>query len=191
MTVVAWNDHLQEARLWVDQRFPHYAHQISPESTLDDFLATLCVVPFEQLIVQGKEVDAVYRDRESVIQVHAGRLGTLPYDERTAILIHEAVEGYGIDTRLFSGYGFGQGGPWHNYAEFVETHFREERKLPVCRFALDQQIWERIEKMDQFFRQFPIWELYLGDTLDKLLREETDVRLDDQFKERVLWLSPY
>jgi len=177
----------REAWKWVDTEFRHFA-RINPGRRLNQFLTAARVELIECLTLRdGERTIAQYSEEsQDVFRFDRELIGQKTPQERVAISIHEITEGFGIDLRLFSGWGFDIIRPEHDYAEYVETFYREQFGLPPCELALDEPTWARMEKMDRFFRRYREHRVpYLGDKIDTVLRNEPGISIDDSLRDRI------
>jgi len=182
-----WNQYLSRARDWTNQRFPHFAHQISSDYPLDAYVNELSVEVVDGLSIKGHEIDAMLDGLSlDVVKIHRGRISSKPEGEKVALLVHEITEGYGIEIGLYRGWGFSVIRPEHDYAEFVETHFRQENNLSRCPLELSPEDFALMEKMDEFYRKFPEWRRYIGSVLYYILYESPETPVDERLRERVL-----
>lgn len=180
------SSHLKVSGEWVKVNFPHYAKFQNSTWTLELFIESLRLEVTDNVTVYETEVDACYDPECYTLKVNRGRMDSKAEQEIIAILIHELVEAYGVDSCLYSGFFGGNViRPEHDYAEFVETQYRQQQGLSACEFALDAKTYARMERMNAFYKNFPIKRRYIGDKVDALLRKDVDSPIDEAFKERV------
>ena len=186
--MTALNDlerYMTVARDWANTHFPHFTRQISPSYTLDDFLDGIQIVLEPLLAVRGEEIDAVTElDSSRTIKINLGRILLKDEPEKIALLLHEMIEGYGYGSCLHRAmFGFR---PEHEYAEFVEHHYRLERGLPRCPLALTETEFGIMQKVDAFYRAFPIKRRYLGDTLYQIIKKDPQIIVNEQLRDEIL-----
>lgn len=182
-----WKEYLMQANEWMNQRFPHFSHQILPDYSLDIYVKGLRVEFVDRLSIEGHEIDSML-DGSSLDLLKVNPRTTFPKSEkeRTAIAVHEITEGYGIRSHLYHGYGFNIIRIEHDYAEFVEMYYRREQGLSRCPLELDEQDFKLMRKIDEFYRRFPIGRRYIGTILYVALLENPNLPVDENLKARVL-----
>lgn len=178
-----WKGYLSRATDWTNQRFPHFTRQISPDYPLDTYVNGLRIE-----FVDGQEADAIFKpcSHLDVLRISTARIFPKPEGEKIALLVHEITEGYGIESFIYSGWGFDVIRPEHDYTEFVETHYRRENGLARCPLELSPEDFKLMGKMDEFYRKFPEWRRYIGSVLYDILRASPETPIDEKLRTRVL-----
>ncbi|MCK5026568.1 MAG: hypothetical protein KAS15_08275 [Nanoarchaeota archaeon] len=183
-----WEDMFKEGRNWLVDNYYHLTHRISPDYTLDQVLEISEIKPIEKLSFNGIEIDASYDPDQKIYHINKS-LRDKNLNEQMAVVIHEMVEAYGISSLIYHGWGFNIIRPEHEYAESVEHSFRQEVKLPECRFKLTEEEFKIANKTNEFFQLYPQWKRYIGNDIYELLIENPDTTINDNFRDTVMGIN--
>ncbi len=178
-------EELMESARWIDSNYPHYASRLHPDEPLIEHSSRLELELVPELEAYNKQVDAMYAGlRTGRLLLNSSTFFNKSEGERKAILVHEIIESYGIDTLIFYAYGMGIVRPEHDYAEFVEADFRKSHGLPECEEALLDRKTKIMQGIDEFFRKFPEGRKYVGTVLNMFLLDKNHA-IDETFRDMV------
>lgn len=186
-TTGTWTSALEEAKRWTNERFPHYARFISPAYSLEQYVSFIKIQLTDHLHTRdGIEVEAeMSGDSVDLLCINTKLCSSMSEQERIALVLHEIVEGYGLGSCLYHGMGFNIRRPEHDYAEFVEAHYRRDVGLSPCIYALAHDESVLMQRMDEFYKKFPLWRRYLGNALYSLLRKFPVCAIDESLRDEV------
>ncbi|PIN90623.1 hypothetical protein COU57_03130 [Candidatus Pacearchaeota archaeon CG10_big_fil_rev_8_21_14_0_10_32_14] len=177
-----WGKYLEQAGNWIRREYPHF-NRTDLDLSFEDYTKKLNIELVDDISIKGHSVDALVEDSLSTIQVNRTRVDSLSEKERVALLIHEITEGYGIASFLYQGYVVR---PEHEYAEYVETRYRQENNLPRCELELKQETFELMDKMNEFYKKFHISGVYMGTVLYFTLLKDPTLPVDESLKSKVM-----